>query len=376
MNPIGREQVARLYELAQDKTERSRRVLVENISDLFLTREGRLTEHQRTLMTDILHKLIADLEGVVRTELSTLLMQADNVPPELLRVLANEQIEIARPILEKSTLLRDADLIEIVRNRSDEHRLSIAMRARVSEQVSDVLIEEGSTDVIEALLKNQDAKLSEEAMDYLVAESRRVDRFQEPLLSRHDLPAGLAHRMFWWVSAALRRRILTDYSGMDPVGLDGALQDATRRAIASQDPRESALDRSQRLVARLSETGELTINFLTRSLKQQKIPVFVAGLSRLSGVNLRTAWRIFTDKGGESFAVLCRAIDVSRSDFASLFLIVTEARGGQHVRPTAFLKEILDLYDAISVANARAALTYWQRDDAYQQALDDVRDVG
>nr|WP_279347149.1 DUF2336 domain-containing protein [Govania unica] len=303
-------------------------------------------------------------------------MEGGSAPPELLRLLANEQIEIARPILEKSTLLRDVDLIEIVHNRSEEHRLTIAMRARVSEQVSDALIEEGGADVIETLLKNPDAKLSGEGMEYLVAESRRVDRFQEPLLSRHDLPSELAHRMFWWVSAALRRRVLVDFSSVDPTGLDRMLQDATRRAIASHEPGDSVAERSVRLVARLSESGQLTIGFLKCSLRQQHLSVFVAGLGRLSGVNATTVWRIFRDKGGESFAVLCRSMDMSRNDFASLFLTLAEARGGQHVRPTSFLKEILDLYDAISVANARAALTYWQRDDAFQQALDDVGDVG
>ncbi len=376
MNPIGREQIARLYDLAQEKTEQARRVLVENISDLFLSKDGRLTEYQRTLMTDIIHKLLTEVELVVRAELAAKLADNDRIPPELVRMLANDKIEIAQPVLEKSKLLRDEDLIQIVKDRSDEHRLSIALRTKISEPVSDALVEQGSEDVIEALLKNSDARISERAMEYLVAESRRVDRFQEPLLSRHDLPSGLAHRMFWWVSALLRRRIVTDFSSLDPVALDIAIQGATKLAIAGNNRGETALDRAERLVAELSAKGNLNINFLTRALKQQKIPIFVAGLGKLADVSSQTIWRVFADKGGESFAVLCRAIDMSRNDFASIFLIMSEARGGQHVRPTSVLKDALDLFDAISTANARAALSYWQRDAAYQQALDDVRDAG
>lgn len=374
MNPIGREQVARLYDLARQKSEDARRRLVENISDLFLSPEGRLNEHQRMLMTDILFKLVAELEAAVRKELADVLVTQDEVPAELLKLLANDQIEIARPILEQSGLLRDQDLIEIIKARTDDHRLCIAIRARLSEEVSDALIQEGNADVVEALLKNQDAAISERAMAYLVAESQRIDRFQEPLLSRHDLPQSLAQRMFWWVSAALRRKILSDFSDLDIASMDTALQAATRQAIGDRSS-AGVGQRAVELVRHLADRGELTARFLIQCLKQQKLPIFIAGLAHMSGIGLRTAWRIFADTEGESFAVLCKAIDINRTDFASLFLFLSEARGGQRVRPTTFLKEILELYDAISAANARAALTYWQRDHDYQQALNELRDV-
>lgn len=376
MNPIGRDQVTKLYELAREKDRRAQHVLAENITDLFLSGDGRLNEHERMLMTDILYKLVSEFEMIVRKDFAARLLTFPNTPPELLRLLANDAIEIAQPILERSTVLHDADLIEIVRARSDEHRLSIAMRAKLSEEVSDALIEEGSADIVETLLKNQDAEISERAMEYLVAQSRRVDRFQEPLLSRHDLPPRLAYQMFWWVSAALRRRILVDFAEIDKAELDQALQAATVQAIASEGRGGGAYDRAESLVKSLAAQGLLTIKFLTQCLKQQKIPIFVAGLGHLAGISSRTAWRIFSDKGGEGFTVLCRALDTNRSEFASLFLFLTEARVGQTVRSTAVLKESLDLFDAVSVINARAALTYWQWNSAYHQAQEDIGDVG
>lgn len=372
MNSLGRDQVARLYDLAQTRTEQARRVLVENISDLFLTDHGRLTEHQRMLMTDILYKLIHDMELAVRKELSDRVADVEGVPVELVRMLANDSIEIARPFLEKSPLLRDEDLIEIVRARSDEHRMCIALRARLSEEVSDALVEEGNVDVIETLLRNPTARISERAMDYLVMEARRTDRFQEPLLSRHDLPAPLAHRLFWQVSAALRRKILLEHSDVDPAELDILLQQATQSAISSHNPEEGTWARAERLVTELAAANELNISFLTRALKQQRIPVFIAGLGHMASIHPRIVWRIFSDHGGESFTVLCRALDMGRSEFATLYLVVTEIRSGQRVRSTAFLKEAMDLYDAIAPANARAALAFWQRDIEYQRALDEI----
>jgi uncharacterized protein (DUF2336 family) len=373
MKSLGREQIARLYELAQERSEKSRRVLVENIADLFLSPEGRLNEHQRVLMTDLLHRLLSDMEVTVRKELAEHLNAYDGVPPDLMVMLANDSIEIARPILEKSDVLRDEDLIEIIRTRTDEHRLCIAMRDHISEAVSDALVEEGSPNVVEALLKNPHAEISKSAMAYLVAESRRVDRFQEPLLSRHDLPPELAHRMFWWVSAALRRKILTDFSHMNVAHLDQALEGATKKAIAEHNPQQGADAAALKLVEHMDEQGQLTLKFLAQALKQQKIPVFLAGLSQLSGISMTVVRRIFDDQAGDSLAVLFRAMDASREEFTSIFLFLADVRGGRKPRPLSVVREILDLYDAISVSNAKAALAYWQRDSDFQRAVNDIK---
>lgn len=375
METISREKVDELLRLAEERTDRARSLLIEQISDLFISEEGRLTEHQRALMSDILLKLVSELEIVVRKDLSARLADQDSVPHDLVMELANDRIDIARPVLQKSGALKDEDLIEVVRNRTDEYRLCIAMREKLSEQVSDAIVESGGVDVIEALLRNQDADLSKRAMEYLVAESRRVDRFQEPLLSRHDLPPTLAHRMFWWVSAALKKKILLEYKDIDPIAVDQAIQGAARQAIDDHSESEGIMARARALVARLAATGALDVKFLTQALRQQRIPVFIAGIAQLVGIETAMAWRIFLDKTGESFAVLCRAMEMNRNDFSSLYLLLGEARGGGRVRATDHLKEILELYDSVDLKTAQAALSFWQRDGAYQEALQGLKDV-
>lgn len=371
MTANDKSEISKLIHLARDRSGQARRILAENISDLFLSSQGRLTEQQHALMTDILGKLINDAETTVRQELAAQLAESGNAPPELIRLLANDQIEIARPILEKSKILQNEDLIEVVRQRSDEHRLCVAMRANLSSAVSDALVDSGSEDVIEALLSNNDAEISRHAMEYLVAESQRVDRFQEPLLKRQDLAPELAHRMFWWVSAALRRQIILDFD-MDEITLDDAVEDIARKVLDDDRGGENAMGRAVRLVSRMAAMGELNTRFLTHALKQQKIPVFIAGLSEISKVDTNTVWRIFNDTGGESFAILCKAIGMDRQEFTSLFLFLTEVRGGKKVHSTSILKDILSLYDTIKLHSAQAVLNFWQRDKSYLTAIEEV----
>ena len=82
--------------------------------------------------------------------------------------LANDEIEVAHPILVQSEVLRNAELIEVIRHRTMEHRLAIAMRRSVAPDVSDALVDSGEDEVIERLLENKGAEISAGTMERIV----------------------------------------------------------------------------------------------------------------------------------------------------------------------------------------------------------------
>lgn len=360
--------------LAQDKSFSARSELVENISDLFLSPEGRLNEHERALMNDVLLKLIKTVEKSVKKELSKRLASIDEISPELAAKLANETIDIAEPMLLKSGVLKDEQLIEVIRNRSEAHRMAIAIRAYVSEDVSSELIENGSEDVVEALIRNENAKLSDLSVKYLVAESKNVDRFQEPLLNREDLPADLACRMYWWVSAALRRKIILEFDG-DSAQIDDAIEMATKSALKKNETLDGVMRAALALARELARKNELSITFLRRCLRQEKINLFVAGLSEMTGLDVKIIWRSIRERTGESLAIIAKSLDVDRDNFAKLFLLIAQSRSGGRARTTGLVNSILTLYDDIKVKNAKLAVRHWQRDFGYQNAILDMRNA-
>jgi uncharacterized protein (DUF2336 family) len=196
--------VAELLRLARDRSAIARVQLSEIVSDLFFKTSRILSERERAIMTDILRQLIQDVELSVRKHLAIRLADEPEAPLELVHALANDVAEIAHPILSRSVVLQDPQLIEIIRNRSLEHQLGITMRANISESVSDAIVEAGHETVIESLLQNQGAEIAQDTMTHLVEQAQRVDSFQNPLVRRNDLPKDLAARMYWWVSAAMR----------------------------------------------------------------------------------------------------------------------------------------------------------------------------
>lgn len=344
---------------ANTHTQEGRARVFDDLSDLFLADGAELSAPERAILFDILTTLIHDVEVMIRVELVDRMADLGDVPHDLVVAMANMKIEIARPLLMRSSVLNDPDLIQIVRERGREHQLSITQRSAVSEIVSDALVELGDATVIEQLLKNPDAEISHTAYDYLVAESRRVERFRQPLISRGDLPPVLAHRMFWWVSDALRRQIVETYS-VDDAAVQAVLTQATKTASAK--PARSSDDEAERLVARLGQLDELTERFLVQALRSGRVAVFVAGMAKRARVETRTMRRVVFDTTGEPLAIACHALHFTRQTFATLFLLTHQ---GKHaMRPDRF-ERVLEFFDRLDERRTRSALHFWRLDAEY-----------
>ncbi|MEX2628946.1 MAG: DUF2336 domain-containing protein [Tistlia sp.] len=376
MTVVADQDVQQLLELARNKSQEGRRLLVATISDLFESSGETLTERERALMSDILNKLIRDFEMKVRRELSERLARRGHAPREVVLMLANDEIEVARPILLVSEVLHDEDLVEIVRHRTIQHQLAIAMRQHVSETVSDALVETGNSDVVKVLLDNGNARVSTATMEYLVEESRRVDTYQEPLIRRSDLSPALARRMCLWVGAALRSYILGNYE-IDPTELDDVLEEVTDETVgAISEDEDLAEDSSVRLARGLADEGRLSVEMLIQVLRQGEIALFEALFAEMTKLRLRLVRRIVYEPGGEGLVIASRALEIEKPQFTSIFLMSRKGRpGDQRVDPEE-LSRVLALYDRVQPGAAQSVVRRWQRDPQYLYAIKRIEDGG
>lgn len=359
-----------LLSLAREKSAEARARLAATISDLFRDEGDALTPRERALMADILRRILRDIEISVRRQVALALAADSALPHDLLLFLANDQIDVAYPILRDSRVLLDSDLIEIIRNRTQEHQLAIANRYHVSEAVCDALVQAGRHEVIRELLQNPDADISSATMDYLVDQSRRVDSFQEPILRRADLPEDLAKRMFLWVSAALRNYIITTFQ-LDPAAIDDLLEQAAREGYdsARQEARRHPADT---LAERLARHRAITPELLISALHDGEISLFLSLISRLAEMREALVKRMVFEPGGEGLAIVCRALGFARKDFSVIFLL---SRKGRLESPRTFKQDheaAMAFFDRIETTAAQKVLRQWQRDQDYLKALRDV----
>lgn len=357
-----------LLEMARDKTAAGRSLLANAMGDFFSQSNDVLTDHERTLMSGILRSLLHTAEMSVRRKLANKLAALDNVPHELIVTLANDEIEVAYPILVKSKLLYDTDLIEIIRHRTLQHQLSIAMHRALSEGVSDALVENGDEDVIKTLLENTNARIAKSTMEYLVEQSKRVDSFQNPILRRPDLDRELAKRMYWWVSAALKIYV-AEHFDIDPMVLDEALDATVTEIMAHEAEPGVVVDKAEELARRLAETRQITPEIMIGVLRKGEVPLFEAMFAEHTGLRLKLVRRFLLEPGGEALAVACKGIGMVKDDFATIFMRTRKARFGKPVINTSELTRVLELFDRVHLEPAQAMLAKWRRDPDYLNAL-------
>ncbi len=357
-----------LLQLARDKSMAGRQELAETISDLFLGDTKSLSDRERALTYDTLSQVIHDVEMGVRRNISKQLAKLTNAPRDLVLMLANDDVEVAYPILAYNKVLQDADLIEVIRHRTLEHQLAIAIREDVSEAVSDALVQTGKERVVRTLLENHNAAISSSTMEYLVEQSRRIDSFHEPILNRGDLDPSLTQRMFMWVSAALRQYILDTYE-MDPDLVDDMLEKAALESIGAQSQPRGSASKAQELVARLADDDAVTPELLVTLLQDGEIPLFMTMFQRLTGLRERLVKRLVFEPGGEGLAIACKSAGLGKAIFSSVFTLTRKARPGADKATRRDIRQVLNLYDHMTEDSAQHVVRRWQRNVGYLAAI-------
>ena len=355
-----------LMKLARQKSAESRTRLSQIVIDLFDESTGVLSDHQRALMYGILQSIIKEIEVSVRQSVAGRLAMMADVPRDLAITLANDQISVAYPMLSKSGLLRDADLIEVIQHRTEEHMLAITVRKSVSEKVSDALVESGHEPVIISLLKNPNAKISANAMEYLVEQSKRVDSFQEPILHREELDPALAKRMFLWVTAALRQHIIESFN-LDQAIVDELLEQVTTEEIsATTRPKKSKVST---LADSLKDEGLVNVEMLLSALREGEVSLFIALFAKVSKLREHLIQRLLFEPGGEGIAIACRAIGMSEDEFLKLFELAHLAKAGNIEDIQSDLPTLRLFYQHTPRKAAIEVLKMWHRGSDYLGAL-------
>lgn len=347
---------ARLLAEAAGAAARAPTHLSAMIADLFLPEAGRLKDIERVTLAQLLAKLVRAVEDDLRQRLIAALGgEADEAVTAALGAAA---IDIAGPVLERSGVLRDPDFFLALRRRAEEHRLSRALRAASASE------EEAAPSLLDEWLLGGDSPLAEAAMAYLVADSRRFDRFQDPVLARTDLSAELQHRLIWWVAAALRD-YLTGVHRLTEVQADRALAFAATQALAGYDEGETLEGRALLLARRLHAALRIDDALLVRAVQEGRLVLAVAAMAVRAGIGFPAAWDMLAAPGGSRLLILLAAIGMAPADASRIALALALAAGEDGMD----LPERMNAFALLDPDRARAAILPWRLDEGYRRAI-------
>jgi len=360
-----------LLDLARKKSSDSRTELAATISDLFSEDSKVLSDRERALMYEIIHHIVKDAEMEIRKVISSRLADRVDAPLDLIEILANDNIDVAYPILTESTVLHDQGLIDVVRTRTLEHQLAVSIRNSISEDVSDALVATKDERVIRTLLQNDNASISQATMEYLVEQSERVDSFQEPILRRDELKPEMAKRMYMWVSAALRKYIV-EKCDLDQDEVDDLVEKVMVEKLESELKATSQGGKSARLAKELKKDGRVSPDLMIRALQDGEVRLFVDLMAQATDLRTDLVMRFLLEPGGEGLSVACRSLNLSDYEFQRIYSLSKKTQKNEDDGERASVADVVKFYRQVSKEAASEVLVRWRRDSGYLSALRDL----
>ena len=333
----------------------SRERVAVALADLFLPDSLGLSEQHRASMGALLARLVRSIEDDLRTSLALSFDQARH--PAVHAALTSVRVEIVLPILASSEALKDPDLIALLLRRVEEHRLYVAANAREGREGRELLAE---------LVRSRDEVVARSAMALLIGQSRRLDRFREPVIVSPELPAEIEHRLVWTVAAALRIYLITRQQ-IDPAEADAALAAAAASRLSSYDEGEGLEARSMQLAQRLDHLGRLDTAMVARALHEGLLPLFLAMVAARCRLSVDAVWEILSDPRGNGAAFLLKAAAMPREQAGSMLLAL--AHGVPGANPDELVVRQLEAFDTMTEDEARDAISLWKVDSAYRAAV-------
>ena len=208
--------------LGSDANEVEREQLFRNVAQLFSFVCDRCDDNQVEQYDDVLCQLAELVEVEGRAEVAKMLAPLERAPGSVVIKLANDEIEVAQPILEFSNVLSDDDLIEIVGAKSEAHRSVIAGRSSVPERVGEAIVVHGGNDSVGRLVENDNARLGDATLVRLLDKANLDNKITENLRGRQDIDWQKIHRKIGDAGKEVRKKLEDISLPSDKSSLDQA----------------------------------------------------------------------------------------------------------------------------------------------------------
>ena len=348
------EHLENLARLARETTSEGRQKLLREVTDMFMSSPpDALNSTEVEYFGDVMGHLVFEMEMKVRQHLAETMSDVDAAPYELIKKFASDEIEVARPVLTKSGVLQDVDLIEIVKQCSQEHLMAVSTRDRVSEQVADVLVENGNDQVLGSLAGNAGAELSRNAMETMVTRSGDGDEaLNEALVMRDGMPVDLMQKIYNHVSSALREHILSQGVDIDESQIDEML--AETGEWLTKEGGGGKPTEAEKYIQRKAQLKQLDQALLLKLMREGRVQEFIAGIALLAKIDIPTARQALFDKSGEKLAVVCKALEFDNNAFSQL-VGLSNTLGKRDESDKAML---VGVYGRITTESAQRAMRF------------------
>ena len=344
---------------------RARHALLKRLADVVSLPASRVNAFERSVVGDLLVEMLRLATPEDRRRVAVRLAPLGEIPDSLARLLLRDEPDIAGVLIEQCAALSDSDLMACAAEAGMEHRFLLAARRNLSEVVTDALLVHNEPAVIEAVLRNNTARLSQPGIEAMVSLSRPHPQLCEHLLRRPEMRPSGAYVMFWWCGPEERRTILQRFAVSREV-MQEVVEDVFAMAAAEgwQDPvsRKALqfIERRQRNRAAIEKSPYDSLEHAVSAAAEGGLTrELAAEISYLSGIKPLTGAKILGDVGGEPLAILCKATGLSKASLQGLWRSMRRPENTPDGTWHPVWERVMITYDMFAVDRAQTVLRYW-----------------
>jgi uncharacterized protein (DUF2336 family) len=290
------------------------------IADLFFQDSAKLKPSHVALFDELLIDLVPFTETIARAELAERLSLVANAPRTLVGQLARENdILVAAPILRRSPVIDEQALLEIARLKGQGHLLAMSERARLSPDLTDVIISRGDRDVVRRAAGNAGAVFSENGYSELIKRAGQDGVLTLAVGQRADLSDVRLRELLAGSLEVVRRRLLDVVTPERQATITQAMSELTGFADRVESKRDFAP--AQRAILALHAAGELNEAALLRFAKSLRYEESVAALAAMSGVKIATLDRLISGDRHDPILIVGKMIGLEWATVRALVLL-------------------------------------------------------
>lgn len=285
---------------------------------------GDLEPSVRDDVEAVLTRTLDDVSLAVRCAIAEAFASAADAPHAILLSLAQDAPDVAEPVLSRSPMLSDHELVDIVAVGGARAQAAVASRPFVSAPLAAAIAEVASARACEVLLENPGARIAHSAAARMAVRHGGDGGVRDALIARRDLGPELRQILMRSVADALSSFV----SGCGWLGADRARRAADeacdRGAIAIAAEEGDARPFVLHLVGR----GQFSPSLALRALFSGDLALFEAALSALSGQTPKRVSGFVRDFEGRGFAALYERAGFPKSALPIFRAALSAAREG------------------------------------------------
>lgn len=250
--------------------------------------------------------LLDDPSPLVRGALAQVFASAQKAPPIVVHALAADQPDVAIPVLSRSPLLSDEDLVDLFATAQPDAQVAIASRVMLTSPLAAAIAEVGCAQACLTLLENPDASIAIFSVDRIVDRFGHLSAIREILMDRDDLPMATRQALLAKLSQTLAG-FVTARHWLGSEHAEYAAREACEKAtvaLAADTPYEEISE----LMRHLRQSGQLTAGMVLRALLSGNVVLFEEALAELTGMPIDRVSAYIHDKHISGFrAIYARA---------------------------------------------------------------------